>query len=103
MLRLSLLLAIAVGAAISSWTPTDDCPAADRLYGKIQVVESFADCKVEIVDSFEDLRVQVVESFADEPGEWEMVESFPDYTVAFVESFPDVTIRYVESFPGPRD
>lgn len=100
MLRLVLLLPL-----LSLGTPAapDDCPPPAELYGKIQVVDSFADCEVKVVDSFEDLRVQVVSSFADSPGEWEMVESFPDYTITFVESFPDVEIKYVDSFPGPRE
>ena len=83
--------------------PADDCPGAAGLYGKIQVVESFADCTVEVVTSFPDLRVQVVDSFADGPGEWQYVASFPDYTVEFVESFADVEVEFVESFPGVED
>ena len=50
--------------------------------------------------SFADLHVKVVESFPDDPGEWQMVDNFPDYRIQFVESFPDFTIKYVESFPG---
>jgi hypothetical protein len=71
-----------------------------KLYGKIQVVESFPDIKVQIVESFPDLKVQKVESFADDCGEWQFVESFPDVKVQFVESFPDIKIQYVSSFPG---
>ena len=47
--------------------------------------------------------MQVVDSFADDPGEWQYVESFPDYTVEFVESFADVEVQFVESFPGVED
>jgi len=90
-------------ALLCPFAERDDCPGAERLYGKIQVVESFADCEVQVVTSFPDLRVQLVDSFADDPGEWQMVESFPDYTVTFVESFADVTIQYVDSFPGTTD
>ena len=90
-------------ALLSPFAERDECPGAAQLYGKIEVVESFADCRVEVVTSFPDLRVQLVDSFADDPGEWQMVESFPDYTVTFVESFPDVKIEYVDSFPGPTD
>lgn len=91
-------------ALLSPFAPErDECPGAAQLYGKIEVAESFADCRVELVESFPDLRVQLVDSFADDPGEWQMVESFPDYTVTFVESFPDVKIQYVDSFPGTTD
>lgn len=83
--------------------PRSECPGPMQVYGEIKVVENFADCEIEVVESFEDLRVQIVDNFADEPGEWEMVTNFPDYTVEFVESFPDFTIRYVESFPGTDD
>ena len=71
-----------------------------KIYGKIQVVESFPDYKVKIVDSFPDLKVQIVESFPNSEGKWQMVSSFPDYKIQFVESFPDFTIKYVDSFPG---
>lgn len=70
------------------------------LYGKVKVVEDFADFKVEIVSSFPDLKVKKVSSFPDDCGEWEFVDSFPDFTIQYVESFPDFTIQFVESFPG---
>lgn len=70
------------------------------LYGKVKVVENFADFKVKIVSSFPDLKVKTVSSFPDDCGEWQFVESFPDFTIQFVESFPDFTIKFVESFPG---
>ena len=59
--------------ASSLAAPGGDCPEPGELYGKIEVVESFADCRVEVVGSFADLHVQTVESFADSPGEWQMV------------------------------
>ncbi|MDD4847997.1 MAG: hypothetical protein PHR53_04440 [Bacteroidales bacterium] len=63
------------------------------LYGKVKVVEYFADFKVQIVSSFPDLRVKSCH-FASSCGEWEFVESFPDFTVQFVEYFPDFTIQF---------
>lgn len=72
------------------------------LYGKVKVVESNADFKVKIVSSFPDLEVKIVDSFPDKCGEWQFVDSFPDFTIQFVESFPDFTIKYVESFPGVK-
>ncbi|MGJ3233026.1 MAG: hypothetical protein ACFE0P_14645 [Oceanicaulis sp.] len=70
------------------------------LHGRVEVVEHFADFDVEIVDGFPDLDVKPVTSFPDECGEWEFVDTFPDFTVRFVDSFPDFTIQYVERFPG---
>tara|TARA_B100001146_G_C16003498_1_gene357763 strand:+ start:16 stop:366 length:351 start_codon:yes stop_codon:yes gene_type:complete len=71
-----------------------------KIYGKIQIVNSFPDYKVQVVNSFPDLKVQVVNSFPDKPGKWQMVNSFPDYKIQFVNSFPDFKIQYVNSFPG---
>lgn len=79
----------------------EDCSCKGiPLYGRVKVVEAFADFKVKIVSSFPDLKVKTVSAFADECGEWQFVESFPDFTVQFVESFPDFTIHFVENFPG---
>jgi hypothetical protein len=71
-----------------------------KMYGKVQVVNSFPDVKVQIVNSFPDLKVEKVTSFPDKCGKWQFVESFPDVKIQFVESFPDVKIQYVTSFPG---
>lgn len=71
-----------------------------KLAGKVKVVESFPDVKVQVTSSFPDLKVKQVSSFADDCGEWQMVNSFPDFTIQFVNSFPDVKIRFVDSFPG---
>lgn len=71
-----------------------------NLRGKVKIVDSFPDIKVEVVTSFPDLNVKKVTSFPDDCGEWEFVESFPDFTVKFVDSFPDIKIEYVDSFPG---
>jgi hypothetical protein len=71
-----------------------------KLWGKIQIVDSFPDLKVQVVTAFPDLKVKVVDSFPDDCGEWKMVDSFPDLKIQFVTSFPDIKIQYVESFPG---
>ena len=83
-------------AVVGMEEPIDDDCRCD----KVKVVEAFADFKVKIVGSFPDLKVKTVSVFADECGEWQFVESFPDFTVQFVESFPDFTIQFVENFPG---
>ncbi len=75
-------------------------PEKCRLFGKIQFVTAHADVKVEVVDAFPDIKVQRVTAFADDPGEWEIVEHFPDYKVEVVSAFPDYKIQYVDAFPG---
>jgi hypothetical protein len=42
----------------------------------------------------------MVDSFAEDCGEWQIVDSFPDVKVKIVESFADIKIQFVESFPG---
>ena len=64
------------------------------------VRRQFSDYKVKVVHSFPDLKVKQVNAFADSPGEWKIVNSFPDYKVQIVDSFPDFTIQYVDAFPG---
>ncbi len=71
-----------------------------KLYGKIEVVESFPDIKVQIVDAFPDLKVEVVEHFPDDCGKWQFVDAFPDTKVQFVDAFPDIKVEFVNSFPG---
>ncbi|GEM_PF-431147 len=71
-----------------------------KLAGKVKVVDSFPDIRVKAVSSFPDLKVKKVDSFADSCGEWQFVDSFPDFKIQFVDSFPDVEVAWVESFPG---
>jgi len=73
-----------------------------KLYGKIQIVQSFPDIKVQEVTSFPDLKVEKVTAFPDKCGKWQLVNSFPDTKVQIVTSFPDVKVQYVTSFPGLR-
>lgn len=70
------------------------------LYGKVKVVENFADFEVKVVENFPDLEVKLVSNFPDDCGEWQMVENFPDFTIKYVENFPDFEIKFVENFPG---
>lgn len=70
------------------------------LYGKVKIVDSFADIKIKPAGSFADIRVKKVRGFADACGEWEIVDSFPDFTVEFVNVFPDITVKFTDSFPG---
>ena len=71
-----------------------------KLAGKVKVVDSFPDIRIKAVSRFPDLKVQKVKSFADDCGEWQMVDSFPDFKVQFVDSFPDIEVAWVDSFPG---
>jgi hypothetical protein len=71
-----------------------------RLYGKVRIVEHFADYKVKIVDHFADLHVQWVDHFPDSAGKWKRVDNFPDFTIQIVDHFPDFTIKLVDHFPG---
>lgn len=71
-----------------------------KLCGKVKVVTHNADIKVKVVDSFPDLKVKKVTSFPDHIGEWQFVESFPDFTIQYVDSFPDIKIKFVNAFPG---
>jgi len=71
-----------------------------KLYGRVQIVDSFPDLKVQIVASFPDLKVRIVDYQSTSCGEWKMVNEFPDLKVQFVNSFPGIKIQYVQSFPG---
>jgi hypothetical protein len=100
----ALSVALVAGYAASAWASSFDKGGCSfnghKLYGKIQVVNSFPDVKVQVVTSFPDVKVQKVSSFPDSCGKWQMTDSFPDTKVQFVTSFPDVKIQYVTSFPG---
>ena len=102
LIKFSLVWAlIAVAGPADSAEKMKNCKLAGKaLYGKVQVVKSFADFKVQVVQSFPDLKVLRVKSFPDSCGKWQWVNAFPDFTIEYVESFPDFTIEFVESFPG---
>ena len=67
------------------------------LFGQVEYVDNFADFQVR-VESFPDLLVREG-NFADECGEWEIVDNFPDFTVELVDAFEDFSIEYSD-FPG---
>ena len=96
-----LTFAVLIFHPIQAGNVGSDCTfKGKKLYGKVQIVESFPDFKVKVVSSFPDLKVEKVTSFADSCGKWEIVTSFPDFKIQLVDSFPDFTIEYVSSFPG---
>lgn len=84
----------------SSLAQTRGKPGKCNLYGRIQIVEAFADVKVQVVKAFPDIRVQKVSAFPDGPGKWQIVDSFPDWKVQIVDAFPDYKIQWVDAFPG---
>ena len=49
------------------------------LYGKVKVVDAFADIKVEIVNAFSDLDVQTVDAFADSCGKIAVCRCVPRF------------------------
>lgn len=86
----------------------DDCSCKDiKLYGKVEIVESFGDIKVEVVDEFADLNVEIVDAFPTSCGKWEIVDSFGDFKVEFVEQFGDIKVKFITGgypggFPGKK-
>jgi hypothetical protein len=102
--------AVPADAALPDAQPSPDAAVADcgrikcdctfngmPLFGQVQYVTDFPDFQVS-ESAFPDLRVREG-SFADSCGEWEIVTSFPDFTVEIVTSFEDFSIEYSD-FPG---
>ena len=96
----TLLISLMSNVCIAGAVTKDGYYNGIKLCGKVKVVKSFADIKVQVVKSFPDLKVKKVSSFPDKIGEWQFVDSFPDFTIQFVDAFPDIKIQYVKSFPG---
>lgn len=97
----SLAMVCIFTTLVKSGNVGSDCSFnGKKLYGKVQVVDSFPDIKVQIVTSFPDVKVQQVTSFPDSCGKWQFVTSFPDIKIQYVTSFPDIKIQMVTSFPG---
>jgi hypothetical protein len=78
-------------SSINEWTHQDKIDA-------FEYVSLTGDC------AFKGIKLQgkvkFVTSFPDACGKWQVVESFPDFTVQIVTSFPDLKVQQVESFPG---
>jgi hypothetical protein len=69
------------------------------LYGLVEYVDENEFPMIRVrVSMFPDLNV-FEGPFADECGEWEIVENFPDFTVAIVDNLEDFDIAY-SMFPG---
>jgi hypothetical protein len=85
---------------VHAGSPEDCTWNGINLWGKVEIVEHFADIKVEIVDHFSDYDIKFVDHFPDKCGKWQPVEHFGDFTVKFVDNFGDIKISIVEHFPG---
>ncbi len=83
------------------FSPLSFAVDVSKVYGRIQIVDSFPDYKVQIVNAHEHLRVEKVTAFANRAGKWEIVDNFPDFKIQIVDVHPDFKIRLVDNFPGP--
>jgi hypothetical protein len=103
-MRKLLLLAIASLSPVHAdeAKPPVSCTKAGvcQLHGKVKFVTAFPKYKIKIVNAFPDIKVKKVNAFPDKPGEWQVVDAFPDFTVQIVDAFPDFTVQYVDAFPG---
>ena len=97
---LALAILLTSTAALANPISSDGYFNGIKLCGRVKVVTSFADIKVQVVDAFADLKVKKVSAFPDDIGEWQFVDSFPDFTIQFVDAFPDIKIKFVDAFPG---
>ena len=70
------------------------------LYGRVKVVDFMPDFLVQKVDFMPDLRVKETSFLPTNCGEWEFVDSMPDFTIQYVDFFPDFTIQMVDFMPG---
>jgi len=96
----TVLIAIFITPALAGAVSPDCTLKGFKLYGDVEVVDSFPDLKVQIVTSFPDLKIEMVDNFPDDCGQWKKVDSFPDFKIQYVDSFPDLKIEIVDSFPG---
>ena len=100
-LLLSLIAACLCSQANAQSAVDSQCTAKGiKLYGKVHVVDALADITVQRVSALADLKVKAVDAFPYNCGEWEWVDSLPDFTVQFVDALPDITIEFVDAFPG---
>ncbi len=70
------------------------------LYGRVQVVNAFADFRVEVVPFSADLKVQAIDRMPMYCGEWQFVDSTPDFTIEYVPFSADLQIEFVDALPG---
>ena len=73
-----------------------------KFFTKVLLIATMLVTMVPAICSAGAVKVQKVSSFPDKIGQWQFVDSFPDFTIQFVDSFPDIKIQYVDSFPGVK-
>lgn len=101
MKKIIALLAVFCGSLVLAATPIRECKCKGiALHGRVQVVTHHPDLKVQVVTHHADLHVRKVTHHPDACGEWQFVDSHPDFTVQFVDSHADFTIQWVDSYPG---
>ena len=71
-----------------------------NLYGKVKIVDNWADLKVQIVENWPDLKVKIVENWPDKCGKFQVVDTWPELKVQIVDNFADIKVRVVENWPG---
>ena len=71
-----------------------------KLYGKIKIVDNWADLKVQIVENWPDLKVKIVENWPDKCGKFQVVDTWPELKVQIVDNFADIKVKVVENWPG---
>jgi hypothetical protein len=98
--RASLCLLLIPVSIFVSGSTQKRTPGPKEVYGRIQFVNALPDVKVQVVTALPDLRVKRVKALANKPGEWQIVDSLPDYKVQLVDALPDFTIQWVDSLPG---
>jgi hypothetical protein len=74
-----------------------------KIGGRVQFMDELPHDKVKAVNSSPDLRVQIVRHSPDSPGQWQLVDSFPDYKIQMVDANPDFTIEYVNALAEPAE
>ena len=70
------------------------------LYGRVKIVNTNQDFNVKLVDFASNLRVKRTAVPPITCGEWQFVDTKPDFTVKFVDFAWDFTIQYVDFLPG---
>ncbi len=88
-------LYVSAGGNISSDCTYKGIP----LYGRVKIVDFMPDFRVQQVDFMPDLRVKKA-LIPSSCGEWQFVDTVPDFTIQFVDFVPDFTIQYVDFMPG---
>lgn len=96
-----ILFALFALASVALFASDSRSEIAQKLYGKIRVVEGCEDYRVRIVSGCEDLRVRIVSGAANSPGQWEFVDGCEDFRIRFVDGSEDVSIRFVDGCEGP--